>query len=331
MKKVFLMAGALMLAGSSVAQSGSITLYSGRGKTFVEPIVQRFEKETGIKVNVRYGKDAELVALLRQEGARSPADVFWGNSLGAMGQLDSDGRFVRLGNNLSRNVARQYMPASGNWVPTTVRFRTLAYSSERVKASQLPASVFDLPKMTQFKGRIGWTLSYPSFQDFLAGMIAQHGEAKTRQWLLDMKKLNPVDYKTSNVNMMEAIRAGQIDMGLTNHYYIQRVGKLGYPVETHFFKAGDIGNLGNATGVGVLKTSKNPAAASRLVQKMVSSDAQNFFMGVNFEYPVISNTYTPSGMLPYADAVGRSPRINASALPNNLQKAQKLLRDTGLL
>ena len=46
---------------------------------------------------------------------------------------------------------------------------------------------------------------------------------------------------------------------------------------------------------------------------------------------MISNTYTPSGMLPYADAVGRSPRINASALPNNLQKAQKLLRDTGLL
>lgn len=331
MKKMILAAGALMLAGVGMAQGGSITLYSGRGKTFVEPIVERFEKETGIKVNVRYGKDAELVALLRREGDRSPADLFWGNSLGAMGQLDDDGRFVRLGNNVTRGVARAYMPPSNNWVPTTVRFRSLAYSSERVKANQLPASVFDLPKMTQFKGRIGWTTTYPSFQDFLAGMIAQHGEAKTKQWLLDMKKLNPVDYKTSNVNMMDAIRAGQIDMALTNHYYIQRVGKLGYPVETHFFKAGDIGNLGNATGVGVLKTSKNPAAATRLVQKLVSSDAQNFFMGVNFEYPVTSAAYTPSGMLPYNDVIKRSPRISPSALPNNLEKAQKLLRETGLL
>ncbi|MFC6591552.1 extracellular solute-binding protein [Deinococcus lacus] len=331
MKKTFLAVAALMMVGTTLAQKGTITLYSGRGKTFVEPIVEQFEKETGIKVNVRYGKDAELVALLRQEGSRSPADLFWGNSLGALGQVEGSGLFAKLNPSVTRGVAREYLPASNEWVPTTVRYRVLAYNTDKVKPEQLPASVFDLPKMTQFKGRVGWTLSYPSFQDFLAGMIAQYGEAKTKQWLLDMKKLNPVDYKTSNVGMMDAIRAGQIDIGLTNHYYIQRVGKLGYPVGTHFFKAGDIGNLGNATGIGLLKTSKNPAAATRLIQKMVSPNAQNFFMGVNFEYPVISRTYTPSGMLPYSDVVKRSPQIKPSALPDNIEKAQKLLRETGLL
>ena len=331
MKKVFLMAGALMLAGSSVAQSGSITLYSGRGKTFVEPIVQRFEKETGIKVNVRYGKDAELVALLRQEGARSPADVFWGNSLGALGELASEGKFVKLGTSLTRNVSGDYLPADRSWLPTTIRFRTLAYNTEKIKPEQLPTSVLDLPKMTSLKGRIGWTVSYPSFQDFLAGMIAQHGEATTKQWLEGMKALQPKDYKTSNVGMLEAMRSGEIDVGLTNHYYIQRVSRLNYPIDTYFFKAGDIGNLGNATGAALLKTSKNRAAALRFLQALTGKDAQTFFLSVNFEYPVVGNIIQPSTMLPYNDVVKRSPRVDPAVLPKNIEKAQKLLREVGLL
>ncbi|CAM3834930.1 iron ABC transporter substrate-binding protein [Deinococcus frigens] len=323
---------ALLLTGTTLAQSAqSITLYSGRGKTFVEPIVQQFEKQTGIKVNVRYGNDAQLVAALREEGSRSPADVFWGNSVGALGELASEGRFVKLGSSLTRNVSADYLPADRTWLPTTVRFRTLAYNTEKIKPEQLPDSVLDLPKMTSLKGRIGWTVAYPSFQDFLAGMIAQHGEATTRQWLEAMKALQPRDYKTSNVGMLEAIRSGEIDVGLTNHYYIQRVNRLNYPIDTYFFKNGDIGNLGNATGAAILKTSKNTAAASRFLSSLVGKDAQTFFLSVNFEYPVIGNILQPTTMRPFSEVSKRGPKIDPTALPKNIEKAQKLLRDAGLL
>ena len=181
------------------------------------------------------------------------------------------------------------------------------------------------------KGRIGWTVSYPSFQDFLGGMIAKHGESVTKQWLEGMKALQPKDYKTSNVGMLEAMRAGEIDVALTNHYYIQRVNRLNYPVETHFFKAGDIGNLGNATGAAILKTSKNRSAALRFLQTLTGKDAQTFFLSVNFEYPVIGNIMQPVGMLPYNDVVKRSPKLDPAVLPKNIEKAQKLLRDAGLL
>ncbi|PTA69213.1 extracellular solute-binding protein [Deinococcus arcticus] len=321
---------ALLLAGSSLAQT-TLTVYSGRAKTFVDPIVQQFERQTGVKVNVRYGTDAQLVAALREEGARSPADVYWGNSVGALGELASEGRFTKLGTALTRNVSDDYLPDNRAWLPTTVRFRTLAYNTSKIKPESLPDSILDLPKMTSLKGRIGWTVSYPSFQDFLAAMIAKYGEATTKTWIEGMKALQPKDYKTSNVAMLEAMRAGEIDVALTNHYYIQRVNRLNYPIDTYFFKAGDMGNLGNATGAGILKTSKNQAAALRFLQALVAKDAQTFFLSVNFEYPVIGNILQPTTMLPYADVVKRSPKIDPTVLPKNIEKAQKLLRDAGLL
>lgn len=330
MKRTFLVLVGLTLTTTSLAQQ-SLTIYSGRAKTFVEPVVQQFQQQTGIKVNVRYGTDAQLVAALQEEGNRSPADIFWGNSVGALGELSDSRKFSKLSSSLYRGVSDDYIPSSKDWLPTTVRFRVLAYNNTKLKPGDLPGSILDLPKMTNLKGRIGWTVSYPSFQDFLAGMIARHGEATTRQWLEGMKALQPRDYKTSNVGMLEAIRAGEIDVGLTNHYYIQRVNRLSYPIDTHFFKAGDIGNLGNATGAAILTTSKNRAAATRFLQTLTGKDAQTFFLSVNFEYPVIGNIMQPVGMLPYNDVVKRSPRIEPGVLPKNIEKAQKLLRDAGLL
>ncbi|WP_412028300.1 extracellular solute-binding protein [Deinococcus yunweiensis] len=332
MKALLTVTSVLLLAGTALAQTPkTLTLYSGRAKTFVDPVVQQFEKQTGIKVNVRYGTDAQLVAALREEGTRSPADVYWGNSVGALGELASEGRFTKLGAALTRSVSDDYLPADRTWLPTTVRFRTLAYSTERIKAEQLPASILDLPKMTALKGKIGWTVAYPSFQDFLAGMISVHGEAATKTWIEGMKALQPRDFKTSNVGMLEAMRAGEIDVALTNHYYIQRVNRLSYPIDTYFFKAGDIGNLGNATGAGILKSSKNTAAAARFLNALVAKDAQTFFLSVNFEYPVVGNILQPTTMLPYTDVVKRSPRVEPTVLPRNIEKAQKLLRDAGLL
>lgn len=330
MKLALIATTALLFAGTSLAQT-SLTVYSGRAKTFVDPIVQQFEKQTGIKVNVRYGTDAQLVAAIREEGARSPADVYWGNSVGALGELAADNKFVKLGTALTRNVSDDYLPDTRNWLPTTVRFRSLAYNTAKIKPADLPDSVLDLPKMTSLKGRIGWTVSYPSFQDFLSAMISKYGEATTKTWIEGMKALQPKDYKTSNVGMLEAIRAGEIDVALTNHYYIQRVNRLSYPIDTYFFKNGDIGNLGTATGAAILKTSKNQSGAVRLLQALVAKDAQTFFLSVNFEYPVIGNILQPTTMLPYADISKRSPRIDPTVLPKNIEKAQKLLRDAGLL
>lgn len=326
----FLTVAAILYAGSAVAATNSITIYTGRSKTLVEPIVQQFQKETGIKVEVRYATDSALLATLEEEGKRSPADLFWANSSGTLGLASERGLLRALPASLVKKTADYYSPSNNAWLPLSVRFRVLAYNNKVVDANTLPKSVWDLPKLSQFKNKLGLTPSYASFQDFIGAMIAIKGEAATREWLLGIKALNPKLYGSSNMTMMEALRSGEIDIALSNHYYIQRLAKGGAPLGTHYFAAGDAGNLALVTGVGLLKTSKN-LAANKLINYLVSNKAQQFFTGELFEYPTISSTITPSSLLPYKEATNISPKIDQEKMGARLEGAQKLLRDVGLL
>jgi len=309
------------------AQQQSLTVYTGRGQGLVEPLVKQFEAETGIKVNVRYGRDAEILAALQEEGTRSPADVFWANTAGALGAASERGLFIRLGDTVTR-IPNEFVPASRQWVPLTVRLRVLAYNPGRVKPEGLPKSILDLPKLTQYKGRIGWTPTYSNFQDMIAAMVVQHGEARARQWLSEMKALEPKAY-ASNTAMMEAIRSGEIDLGSTNHYYIQRFVRAGQQIGTYYFADGDVGGLALVTGAGILKTSKNLAAANRFLLWLLSPKGQQFFASEIIEYPVAGNVVISSSLLPFNQAVAKSPKVDFEKLP--LDTALKLLREAGLL
>lgn len=316
----------LAVLGLAQAQQ-SLTVYTGRGQGLVEPLVKQFEAETGIKVNARYGRDAEILAALQEEGNRSPADIFWANTAGALGAASERGLLVRLGDAVTR-VPGYFVPASRLWVPLTIRLRVLAYNPNRVKPEDLPKSIMDLPKLAQYKGRIGWTPTYSSFQDMIAAMVVQFGEARTRMWLSEMKALKPKSY-ASNPAMMEAIRAGEIDLGSTNHYYIQRYVRAGQPIGTYYFADGDAGNLALVTGAGILKTSKNPASANRFLLWLLSPKGQQFFASEVIEYPVAKGVVLTSNLLPINQAVAKSPKIDFEKLP--LDTALKLLREAGLL
>ena len=258
MMKRYLLTLAAFAALGALAQSPTLTIYSGRGQSLVEPLVKQFEAETGIRVQVRYSTDAQILAALQEEGSRSPADLFWANTAGALGQASAKGLLRPLGETLLEKPIA-FVPASRTWVPVTVRLRVLAYNPDRIKAEELPESLLDLPRFAREKGlvgRVGWTPTYSSFQDMVAGMIALYGEEKTREWLLAMKALAPKAYP-SNPAMLDAIRAGEVDLGSTNHYYVVRFRRAGYRLGMHHFRDGDAGNLALVTGAGLLKTSKN--------------------------------------------------------------------------
>ena len=126
--KIILASSAAMLAaiatGFGTAQTSSITVYAGRSEPLVEPLVQAFQKDTGIKVNVRYGTDAALYATLSEEGAQSPADIFWANTSGALVNASKRGFFNKLpASTLKR--ALEFVPKSGTWTPLSLRTRML--------------------------------------------------------------------------------------------------------------------------------------------------------------------------------------------------------------
>src|SRR5690606_29616079 len=124
---------------STAAQADELTVYSGRGEALVGPIIAQFERESGIKVDVRYGGTSELAALLTEEGEQSPADIFWAQDGGALGAISS--LFADLPAEVNDGVSAEFRNVNNKWAPTSGRSRTLVYSTERVTEADLPAAI----------------------------------------------------------------------------------------------------------------------------------------------------------------------------------------------
>lgn len=310
--------------------SSTLILYSGRSESLVEPVIALFEKETGIDVQVKYGNTPELALTLREEGTRGRADVFWAQDAGALGAVSKAGLFVDLPADIGASLPELFRHASGQWVATSGRARVLAYSSERVSPESLPKSVFDLAE-ARFRGRVAWAPSNASFQSFVTAMRKMHGEDTTRTWLEDMKR-NGAHAHGNNVAILQAIARGDADFGLPNHYYLLNFKKSDgkFPVDQTAFAPGDVGNLINVAGVGILATSTHRGAAERFVRFVLSPTAQQYFASEVSEYPVIDNVMTNARLVPRAELLRSAPRITLDDL-DDLEGTLALLRSAGLL
>ena len=307
---------------------GPLVVYTGRKESLVGPLVERFREETGLDVEVRYADDAALLATLAEEGDRSPADVFWANTAGALGTAAERDLFTVLPPSL-RVLPGQFVPASGEWVPVTVRFRVLAYDPARVDSSALPASVTDLPGVEALNGRVGWTPTYSSFQDFLTAFRLVGNAEQAGEWIGAMQASGAQTY-ASNSPMLDALVAGEIDAALTNHYYVLRKNADGADLAIHAFAPGDPGNLALVTGAGVLDTSARQRAARRFVAFLLTPEAQAFAVETTREIPVIVGAPSPEGFVPFETAAQLAPRIDVERL-RELDGTLALLRDRGLL
>lgn len=306
-----------------------LVVYSGRSQALVDGLVEQFKEETGVNIQVRYGNDAELLAILNEEGDKSPADVYWANTTGALANANQNELLAQLPDSLLQ-IPASYTASSGRWIPVTVRFRVLGYNPNNISTDELPQSVMELPNMEEFDGRIGWTPTYSSFYDFITAMRIEEGREATMSWLEGMQSLNPKAYP-SNTPMVQAIAAGEIDMGLTNHYYILRVkdGEAGSNIETHYFGNGDIGNLALVTGAGVLNTSDNSELAQQFLSFLLSEQAQRYAAEAVHEYPVIRDIEVTDIMLGEDQAFEMSPDYDYEQL-SQLEETLDLLREAGL-
>ncbi len=339
-KPLRVITAALLLAFSPAAafeafaaggqETEALTLYSGRGEALVDPLIERFEEETGIEVNVRYGGTAELAVLLQEEGDRTPADLFWAQDAGALGALSTAGRFSELPEELYAELPPIYRSRTGSWLATSGRARVLAYSTERVEEDEIPSSIFDLSD-ERYAGRFGWAPTNGSFQAFVTAMRVVHGDDRTADWLAAMDDAGALRYR-NNTALVEAIGAGEIDFTITNNYYLLRflADNPDYPASQVFFDDGDIGNLVNVAGIGILAESTMQEQAVEFVRFLLSSSSQEFFTGEIYEYPVLEGVEPNPELETFETLLEASPELNLDAM-EDLDGTLALLRELGLL
>jgi len=328
---LLVIAAALGLAACGGDAAGArsdaeLTVYSGRAEKLVGPLLKRFEQESGVQVEVRYGDSAELAATLAEEGENSPAELFFAQDAGALGAVADAGLLAKLPAALLEKVDTRWADPEGRWVGVSGRSRVVAYSTERVKKSDLPSSIFDFTK-PEWKGRIGFPPPNASFQAFVSAMRLEAGDARTKRWLEAIKANEPT-LLDNNIQTEEAIAAGEIDVGFVNHYYLGELQaeKPGFPVANHFLAKGDPGALVNVAGVGILKRQET-ADAQKLAAFLLEGEAQEFFATKTFEYPLADGVAAPKDVPPLADLQG--PDVELGALGDQLRGTLELLDEVG--
>ncbi len=313
-----------------VVHAETLTLYSGRSKSLVDPIIQQFEKDTGIEVKVSYANTTQLANKLLTEGEKTSASLFWAQDAGALGAVSKKGLFAKLPESVLTKVPKTFRHSDGMWVATSGRARVIAYSPERVSMDALPKSVFDLTQ-PKWKDKVGWAPLNASFQAFVTAMRAQVGEERTEKWLSDMKTNGAKTYP-KNTPIIEALAAGEIDLGLPNHYYLFRFkkGNSKFPVAQTFFKANDAGNLVNVAGIGLLKSSDNQETALKFIDYLLSAKAQQYFVSEVFEYPVTEGVIPNANLLPLDELLKIVPTFDLNEM-DDLEGTIKLLRRVGII
>lgn len=321
---------AVSLTACTTPDVTTLTVYSGRSQSLVQPLLDAFQAETGIEVNVRFGDTAQLAVALLEEGDQSPADLFWAQDAGALGAVQDAGLFAPLPDELTGRVGAGFAALDGSWVATSGRARVLAWSSERLDDENLPTALLGLTD-PQWAGRVGWAPTNGSFQAAVTAMRLALGEEATRVWLAEMAAAGTKSY-ANNRSIIEAIANGEIDLGLPNHYYLYRykADDAAYPVEQTFFEPGDIGNLINVAGIGRLASSGNAEAAERLIAHLLSPESQEYFARENFEYPVVEGIAPSTQIADYDRISDLKPDVRLESM-RDLEATLDLLRSVGLL
>lgn len=321
------LAVATVLVSACGGDEDPIVVYSGRNENLVGDLFADFTARTGIPVEVRYGDTAELAIQLLEEGARSPADLYFAQDAGALGALESGGLLAVLPADIVELIDARYRSRDGRWVGITGRSRVLVHSTE-LADDELPSTVFDLVD-PRWRGRVAWAPTNGSFQSFVTAMRLVHGEDATRSWLEGMVANGTVAI-VNNTGIVEAVGRGEVAVGLTNNYYLSRftTEDPSFPAVNRYLP-GDIGGMVNVAGIGILASSSRADAAAELVRFLLSAEVQQAFSSRvdAAEFPLRPGV--DSTLLPPLASLG-APDIDLSRL-EDLQGTLELLTSVGAL
>jgi iron(III) transport system substrate-binding protein len=268
-----------------------------------------------------------MLLLIQEEGDNSPADVYYSQGAGFLGELSSTEALTTLPEELLEQVPAALRSPDDDWVGLSGRARTVVYNTEELTEDDVPDSILEFTD-PEWQGRIGYAPTNASFQDFVTALRSLEGEDGARAFLEGLVA-NAVPYE-NNTAIVEAVAAGEVSVGLVNHYYLYRflAEDPDYPAANKFFTDGDPGALINIAGAGVLATTDEEAGALALMEFLLSPTAQTYFAEETFEIPVTDG----------AEASVELPALDSLSLPEfdlnqllDLQGTVDLLIEVGAL
>jgi iron(III) transport system substrate-binding protein len=262
-------------------------VYSARNEQLIKPIFDRYTSETGMPIRFVTDDAGPLIERLAAEEANSPADILMTVDAGELWNAAERGLLRPIeSQQLTKNIPASLRDPGNRWFGLSLRARTIVYSTERVKPEEL--SDYGALAEPRWRGKLCLRTSKKVYnQSLVAMLIAEQGEQKTeaivRGWVANLAT-QPFSNDTL---LMEAIAAGQCDVGIVNTYYFGRLlrDKPELPIRLFWADQAANGVHVNISGAGVTAHAPHADAARMFLEWLSEPQAQSLFASLNLEYP----------------------------------------------
>ena len=223
--KRLLTALALTVFGSSVFAADEVVVYSSRIDELIKPVFDAYTAKTGVKVKFITDKEAPLMQRIKAEGQNATADLLLTVDAGNLWQAEQMGILQPIKSEIiDKNIPPQYRSSGHEWTGLSLRARTIAYASDRVKPDEL--STYEALADKKWEGRLCLRTAKKVYnQSLTATMIEVNGPQKTEEILKGWVNNLSTDVFSDDIAVLEAINAGQCDVGIVNTYYYGRLHK----------------------------------------------------------------------------------------------------------
>ena len=320
-------------AGAAFAD-GEVNIYSYRQPELIQPLIDQFEKETGITANVLF-LDKGLVERMQAEGANSPADIILTVDIARLTEAKEGGVTQPVSNEIiNKDIPAHYRDPDGNWFGLTTRGRVVYASKERVPQNEITYEELADPK---WKGKICTRDGQHSYNiGLFASMIVHHGEAYTEKWLTGLKNNLARKPDGSDRDQAKAIYAGECDIALGNSYYVGLMmtndiepeqKEWAGAIKVLFPNNNDRGTHVNISGMALAKNAPNKDNAIKLMEFLASGEAQHIYAEQVFEYPVMPGS-EPSEIVKSFGKINPDP-LPLADIAANRKKASELVDKVG--
>ena len=329
MKTLTIILSIFILVSCSYQANDELTIYTSRQPQLLEPIIEDFFEDTGIKVNLLSGNAQELMERIDIEGENSPADIFMTVDAGVLWQATERKIFSETNSDiLKKNIPEYLRDPSNQWFGFSKRARTIVYSSD--KFSDNDFSSYEALSDPKWAGKLCLRTSKKVYnRSLMASMIDAYGYDEAKAVVLGWVSNLATEVFSNDTNALKAVSSGQCGVTIVNTYYLARL--LDDPkydnLSLFWANQGDRGVHVNISGAGVVKTSKNKANAVKLLEYLSSMKAQDFYASANKEYPVLASADIDDSIEGWGEF--SEDNINVSKLGSLQKEAVFLAQEAG--
>jgi iron(III) transport system substrate-binding protein len=278
---------ALALVATGVKAADEVVVYSSRIDELIKPVFDAYTAETGVKIKFITDKEAPLMQRIKAEGENATADLLLTVDAGNLWQAEKMGILQPFQSKvIDANIPLQYRSSAHEWTGLSLRARTIAYSTSRVKPQDL--STYEALADKQWEGRLCLRTAKKVYnQSLTATLIETHGAEQTEAILKGWVGNLSTDVFSDDIAVLQAINAGQCDVGIVNTYYYGRLHQQNPDLAVKLFwpNQADRGVHVNLSGIGLTRHAPHPQAAKALVEWMTGAEAQKLFADINQEFP----------------------------------------------